>query len=114
MPKQPLNLQRIIFLTVIAGVFLFAYIADFNIFRAILEAISFAAPYVEFFIKLFLVLCFASLGVYYYLVKFTNHEITKRYLAWLKIFSWSFFAAFVMSCLIVYLNIYFNKTFDNT
>lgn len=111
MPKA-FDFRRLSFLCVVASVFVFAYIADFNIFGVILNAIAIAAPYVEFFIKLFLVLTFASLSIYYYLVKISNREISKRFLAWLKVFTWSFFIAFLMSCLILYLNIYFNNTFD--
>jgi len=109
-----LNIKRLLFLTVIATVFIFAYVADLNIFAAIIEAVSAAAPYVDFFIKLFLILSFASLSVYYYLVKISNREISQRFLAWLRVICWSFFAAFLLSCLVVYMNIYFNKTFDNT
>lgn len=112
MADQKVSIKRLVFLLAVVAVFLYTYMADLNIFAAVLRAISFSAPYVEHFILLFLILSFAGLSVYYYLVQFSHAEVSKRFLAWLKVFTWSFFSAFALSCLIVYLNIYFSKTFD--
>mgnify|MGYP003553665975 CR=1 FL=1 len=114
MAKTKLSLSRMLFLTVIATVFLFAYIADWNVFKAILEIVDHASVYAKSFMMLFLVLSFAGLSVYYYLAKISNREISKRFLKWLMIFSIACFAAFVITSVFVYINIYSDKTFDNT
>ncbi|MCB9772002.1 MAG: hypothetical protein H6754_05580 [Candidatus Omnitrophica bacterium] len=112
MAKQPLTIQRLIFLFILVAVFLYTYLADLNIFAAVVESLSFASPYVEHFMMLFLILSFASLSVYYYLKQVSNRQISQRFLWWLKIIAIAFFAGFVLSALIIYFNIYCNKTFD--
>ncbi len=112
MVKRKLSLQRIAFLFVLVAVFLYTYLADLNIFTIVLQTIAYASPRVREFIPLFLVLSFASLSVYYYFAKISNHQISQRFLAWIKVFALSWLISFLISALIVYLNIYFNKTFD--
>lgn len=107
-----LSTARLIFLSVVAAVFLFTYLADFNLLAVILEAIGYAAPVVRKFAALFLALSFSSLSVYYILSKSVKNPATERYIAWIRIFSFSFFLGFVLSIVIIYLNIYFNHNFD--
>lgn len=111
MAKRQLSLQRIAFLFVLVAVFLYTYLADLNIFAVVLRTIAYASPRVREFIPLFLVLSFAGLSVYYYFAKISNQQISQRFLAWLKLFTLSWLTSFLISAIIVYLNIYFNKTF---
>lgn len=112
MAKRPLTLQRLIFLFILVAVFLYTYLADLNIFAAVVESLSFASPYVEHFMMLFLILSFASLSVYYYLKQVSNRQISQHFLSWLKVFTISIFVGLILSSFIVYFNIYCNETFD--
>ena len=112
MARRQLSVQRIVFLFVLVSVFLYTYLADLNIFAVILQTIAYASPRVREFIPLFLVLSFSGLSVYYYFARISNQQISQKFLAWLKVFTLSCLTSFLISALIVYLNIYFNKTFD--
>lgn len=109
---KTIKVKRVVFLGVLVAVFLYTYLADFNIFALIVRHLNAASHLAKHFIALFLVLSFTALSVYYYFKRISNSQVSQKFLAWLKILSISFFMGFLISGLVIYLNIYSNKTFD--
>lgn len=109
---KTIKVKRLVFLSILVAVFLYTYLADFNIFALVLRNLNRACELAKYFIVLFLILSFTALSVYYYFKQISNRQISQKFLAWLKILSVSFFVGFLVSGLIIYLNIYSNKTFD--
>ncbi len=110
--KQGFSVKRLVFLFILVAVFLYTYLADFNIFALVLRYLDMASYLAKHFIVLFLILSFTALSVYYYFTQISHAQVSQRFLAWLKVLSIAFFVSFLVSALIIYFNIYSNKTFD--
>lgn len=110
MQKQSLPIARLIFLVVLVAVFLFTYLADFNLFSVVFSAISTAFPWaMRFYIPFFIL---SSIGLISYYIIYEKTNDAQRYLPWLKIYSLAFMIGFLICSLIIYFKIYTNQTFD--
>lgn len=110
MAKRRLTIQRLIFLFVLVGVFIFTYVADFHILGFVLSAVSAAFPWaMRFYIPFFIL---SSIGLITYYLIYENTNDPKRYLPWVRIFSIAFIVGLIFCSLIIYSKILMNSTFD--